>query len=242
MINSILLQVINTTVDTLMQNGVNDLPVSQTAQTGTESLSFLDLALKGGPIMIPIAILSILAIYIFIERFIAINRASHEDNNFMNNIRDFIHSGRIDSALALCKGNASPIARMIEKGITRIGKPLNDINTAIENVGKIEVAKLEKNVTTLAVCSGAAPMLGFLGTVSGMVRAFYNMSKAGNNIDIATLSGGIYEAMVTTVAGLIVGIIGYFCYNIIVARISKLVSIMEARATEFIDLLHEPAP
>lgn len=241
MISSILLQVINTSADTLAQ-GITDLPASQTAQTGTESLSFLELALKGGPVMIPIAILSILAIYIFIERFIAINRASSEDNNFMNNIRDFIHSGRIDSALALCKGNASPIARMIEKGITRIGKPLNDINTAIENVGKIEVAKLEKNVTTLAVCAGAAPMLGFLGTVTGMVRAFYNMSKAGNNIDIATLSGGIYEAMVTTVAGLIVGIIGYFCYNIIVARISKLVFIMEARATEFMDLLHEPAP
>lgn len=241
MISSILLQVINTSADTLAQ-GITNLPASQTAQTGTESLSFLELALKGGPVMIPIAILSILAIYIFIERFIAINRASSEDNNFMNNIRDFIHSGRIDSALALCKGNASPIARMIEKGITRIGKPLNDINTAIENVGKIEVAKLEKNVTTLAVCAGAAPMLGFLGTVTGMVRAFYNMSKAGNNIDIATLSGGIYEAMVTTVAGLIVGIIGYFCYNIIVARISKLVFIMEARATEFMDLLHEPAP
>ena len=241
MISSILLQVINTSADTLAQ-GITDLPASQTAQTGTECLSFLELALKGGPVMIPIAILSILAIYIFIERFIAINRASREDNNFMNNIRDFIHSGRIDSALALCKGNASPIARMIEKGITRIGKPLNDINTAIENVGKIEVAKLEKNVTTLAVCAGAAPMLGFLGTVTGMVRAFYNMSKAGNNIDIATLSGGIYEAMVTTVAGLIVGIIGYFCYNIIVARISKLVFIMEARATEFMDLLHEPAP
>jgi len=244
MINSILLQITTTAgaVTDTISRGLTNLPVQESLPASSESLSLLDLALKGGPIMIPIGVLSILAIYIFIERFMAINRASREDNNFMNNIRDFIHNGRIDSALALCKGNASPISKMIEKGINRIGKPLNDINAAIENVGKIEVAKLEKNVTTLAVCAGAAPMLGFLGTVSGMVKAFYNMSKAGNNIDIATLSGGIYEAMLTTVAGLIVGIIAYFCYNIIVARISKLVFIMEARATEFMDLLHEPAP
>ncbi len=238
MISTILLQVINSTADTLVRNQ----PVVQNVQREAEKLSFWELAIKGGPVMIPIVILSILAIYIFIERFMVISRASREDSNFMNNIKDFIHNGRIDSAIALCKGNASPIARMIEKGITRIGKPLNDINAAIENVGKIEVAKLEKNVTTLAVCAGAAPMIGFLGTVTGMVRAFYNMSKAGNNIDISTLAGGIYEAMITTVAGLIVGIIAYFCYNIIVARISKLVFIMEARATEFMDLLHEPAP
>jgi biopolymer transport protein ExbB len=171
----------------------------------------------------------------------AISRGSKEERNFMNNIRDFIHDGRIDSAVTLCRNNESPIARMIDKGLSRIGKPLNDINTAIENVGKLEVSRLEKNIAGLATISGAAPMLGFLGTVIGMIRAFYDMSMAGNNIDITLLSTGIYQAMVTTVAGLIVGIIAYICYNILVSRIEKLVFILEARATEFMDVLHEPA-
>jgi biopolymer transport protein ExbB len=201
----------------------------------------IDLAIKGGWVMIPIVIFSIIAIYIFIERYIVIRRASKEEPNFMNNIRDFMHDGRIESALTLARNNHSPIARMIEKGILRLGKPLNDINAAIENVGKLEIAKLEKNVAGLATVAGVAPMLGFLGTVMGMVRAFYDMSMAGNNIDIALLSTGIYQAMVTTVAGLIVGIIAFVCYNIIVARIEKIVFMLEARATEFIDLLHEPA-
>lgn len=205
------------------------------------SLSVWELTLKGGWIMIPLAILSIIAIYIFIERFIVINRASKEEQNFMENIRDFIHDGRIESAMALSKSNKTPIARMIEKGVSRIGKPLNDINAAIENVGKLEVAKLEKGIAALATVAGASPMIGFLGTVIGMVRAFYDMSMAGNNIDITTLSTGIYQAMMTTIAGLAVGIIGYICYNILVARIEKLVFLLEARATEFIDLLHEPA-
>jgi biopolymer transport protein ExbB len=205
------------------------------------SLSIWDMALKGGWIMLPIALMSVVAIYIFVERYIVINRASRDEHNFMNNIRDFIHNGRIDSALSLCKNNRTPIARMIEKGIIRIGKPLNDINAAIENVGKLEVSKLEKNLAALATVAGAAPMLGFLGTVTGMVQAFYDMSMAGNNIDIALLSGGIYQAMITTVAGLLVGIIAYVCYNILVARVEKVVFILEARATEFMDLLHEPA-
>lgn len=206
-----------------------------------ETLSFFSLALKGGIVMIPLFILSVVAVYIFIERYMAISKASKEEQNFMNNIRDFIHEGRIDSAKSLCRNNQSPLARMIAKGITRIGRPLNDINAAIENVGKLEVAKLEKNIAFLSTVAGAAPMLGFLGTVMGMVRAFYNMSMAGNNVDIALLAGGIYEAMITTITGLIVGIIGYICYNILVARIEKVVFMLEARATEFMDLLHEPA-
>jgi biopolymer transport protein ExbB len=205
------------------------------------TMSFWDLALKGGWILAILAVFSLIAIYIFIERFMAIKRGSKEERNFMNNIRDFIHDGRIDSAVTLCRNNESPIARMIEKGLSRIGKPLNDINTAIENVGKLEVSRLEKNIAGLATISGAAPMLGFLGTVIGMIRAFYDMSMAGNNIDIALLSTGIYQAMVTTVAGLIVGIIAYICYNILVARVEKLVFLLEARATEFMDVLHEPA-
>ncbi|MDR4987247.1 MAG: MotA/TolQ/ExbB proton channel family protein [Bacteroidales bacterium] len=206
-----------------------------------ETLSIWNLMLKGGIVMIPLAILSVVAIYIFIERYFAISRASGEETNFMNNIRDFIHNGRIDSAKSLCRNNQSPISRMIAKGIVRIGRPLTDINAAIENVGKLEIAQLEKNIAVLATVAGAAPMLGFLGTVIGMVRAFYNMSMAGPNIDISLLAGGIYEAMITTITGLTVGIIAYICYNILVARIEKVVFMLEARATEFMDLLHEPA-
>jgi biopolymer transport protein ExbB len=243
----ILLQITQTsaavadTINQVANQVVNQVSTPVVPPKTEETLSIINLALKGGWIMIPIVALSIIAVYIFIERYIAINKASKEDVNFMNNIRDFIHSDRLDSAFALCKNNNSPIARMIEKGLSRIGKPLNDINAAIENVGKLEVSRLEKNITWLSTAAGAAPMLGFLGTVTGMVKAFYDMSKAGNNIDIQLLSNGIYEAMVTTVAGLIVGIIAYICYNILVARIEKLVFSLEARATEFMDLLHEPS-
>lgn len=205
------------------------------------SLSVYDLALKGGWIMAILAVLSIIAVYIFIERFLTIKRASRDDKHFMNNIRDFIHNGRLDSALSLCRNNESPIARMIEKGLVRIGRPLGDINIAIENVGKLEVSRMEKNIAGLATIAGAAPMLGFLGTVTGMVIAFYDMSMAGNNIDIALLSNGIYQAMITTVGGLIVGILAYVFYNILVARIEKLIFILELRTSEFMDLLHEPA-
>ncbi len=233
MINFILLQI--------QESGGQLADTLATDMPSEETLNFFTLALKGGIVMIPLVILSIVAIYIFIERYMAISKASKEEYNFMNNIRDFIHEGRIDSAKSLCKNNQSPLARMIAKGITRIGRPLNDINAAIENVGKLEVAKLEKNIAFLSTVAGAAPMIGFLGTVMGMVRAFYNMAMAGNNIDISLLAGGIYEAMVTTITGLIVGIIGYICYNILVSRIEKVIFMLEARATEFMDLLHEPA-
>ncbi len=205
------------------------------------SLSAFDLAVKGGVMMIPLLILLLLAIYIFIERFLVLNKAAKEDQNFMNRIKDYIHDGKIEAATALCQSSNNPIARMIEKGISRLGRPLNDINTAIENVGNIEIAKLEKGLPLLATASGGAPMIGFLGTVVGMVQAFYNMSHAGNNIDVSLLSGGIYVAMVTTVGGLIVGIIAYFAYNILTARIESLVHKMEARTVEFMDLLNEPA-
>ncbi len=223
------------------------LQINTAAQeaTGEEineiSLSVYELALKGGWIMAILVLLSLIAIYVFIERYLTISRASREDKNFMNNIRDFIHNGRVDSALALCKNNDTPISRMIEKGLTRIGRPLNDVTAAIENVGKLEISRLEKNVAGLATIAGAAPMLGFLGTVIGMIIAFYDMSMAGNNIDVALLSTGIYQAMVTTVGGLIVGILAYVCYNILVARIEKVVYKLEARSTEFMDLLNEPA-
>ena len=188
-----------------------------------------------------LGLLSVIAVYIFIERYFVISRAAKEDKNFMNNIRMFILNGQIESAKALCVSNNSPIGRMIAKGIARLGKPLSDINAAIETVGKLEVSRLEKNVAGLATMAGAAPMLGFLGTVIGMIRAFYDMSMAGNNINIELLSRGIYQAMITTVGGLIVGITAYIFYNILVARIEKVVYLLEIRASEFMDVLHEPA-
>jgi len=211
---------------------------------GTEgeiTLPILDLVMRGGWIMGIIGLLSVVAFYIFFERYFIIARAAREDKGFMDNIRTFIHEGKLESAKALCVANKSPIGRMIDKGLTRIGKPLNDINTAIENVGKLEVSKLEKNVAGLATIAGAAPMLGFLGTVIGMIRAFYDMSMAGNNINIDLLSRGIYQAMITTVGGLVVGIIAYIFYNILVARIQQVVYKLEITATEFMDVLHEPA-
>ncbi len=211
------------------------------AGKGEISLPIIQLVEKGGWIMAILGLLSVIAVYIFIERYLVISRSSREDKNFMNNIREFILSGKLDSAKALCQINNSPIGRMIEKGLLRLGKPLNDINAAIENVGKLEVSQLEKNVAGLATIAGAAPMLGFLGTVIGMIRAFYDMSMAGNNINIELLSQGIYQAMITTVGGLIVGITAYIFYNILVARIQKVVNILEIRTSEFMDLLHEPA-
>lgn len=242
MVMNVLLQIVNagnTVVDTV--NNAAQQVAQQPAVQQYDELSLWTLALKGGWIMLPIALLSLIAVFIFVDRFIATNKASKSDDAFMANIRSYIHEGKIDNALALCRSNERPLARMIEKGILRIGKPLNDIGAAIETVGKLEIAKLEKSVTFLSTIAGAAPMLGFLGTVTGMITAFYNMSKAGNNIDIGLLSGGIYEAMVTTVAGLVVGILAYIFYNIIVARVEKVVFLLEARATEFIDLLNEPA-
>ena len=222
----------------LLQTNVSDGAVSEEASEMT--LSLLELAMKGGWIMIPIGVLSIMAVYIFVERYFAIKRASKKDVNFMNSIKEYISDGKVDSAIALCKSANSPIATMMEKGISRLGRSLSDVNTAIENVGKQEVAKLEKGLPTMATIAGGAPMIGFLGTVMGMIEAFYNMSMAGNNIDVGHLSSGIYTAMVTTVAGLIVGIIAYFAYNILVARVEKVVGILEASTTEFMDLLNEP--
>ncbi|TXB64022.1 MotA/TolQ/ExbB proton channel family protein [Vicingus serpentipes] len=195
----------------------------------------------GAIIMIALLILSILAVYIIVERYLSIKKASKEDANFMNQIKDFILDGKIDAAQSLCKSNSSPVAKMIEKGISRIGKPLSDIGTAVENTAKLELNKLEKNLSTLATISGAAPMIGFLGTVIGMIMVFHKMASAGGNIDVEMLSEGIYTAMVTTVAGLIVGIVAYIGYNLLVAKMEKIVFIMEARTTEFLDILHEPA-
>ena len=225
-----------------IQQAANDLGTAA-AETATEpiKLSALELATKGGWIMILLAVLSIIAVYIFIERYIAVSRATKYDNGFMERIREYMKDGKLDSAKAVCRGNSTPISRMIEKGISRIGRPLGDINSAIENVGNLEVAQLERGVNILAMIASAAPMIGFLGTVIGMIHAFYDMSMAGNNLDITTLSNGIYTAMVTTVGGLIVGIIAYFFHAIISTKIQKVVNLLEGKATEFMDVLNEPA-
>jgi biopolymer transport protein ExbB len=205
------------------------------------SFSLIDMAFKGGWIMLPLLALSILTMYIFGERWWAIRKASLTDENFMRNIHDYIHEGKIKAAINLCQSHETPIARLIEKGVERIGRPLNDIQTAVENMGNVEISRLEKGLPMLATIAGGAPMLGFLGTVIGMIQAFYNMSQAGSNVDITLLSGGIYTAMVTTVAGLSVGILAYFGYNYLTARIDDIVYKMESNTIEFMDLLHEPA-
>ncbi|MBP1646231.1 MAG: putative biopolymer transport protein ExbB [Bacteroidetes bacterium] len=213
---------------------------SQVVQT-EKTMNIIDLTIKGGWIMIVLGILSIVAVYIFVDRYIALNKATKEDKGFINNIKTFIHKGDLEGARSLTKSNNTPIGRMLDKGLSRIGRPLNDINQAVENVGKLEVARLENGVSLVGTIAGLGPSLGFLGTVTGMVKAFFDMAAAGNNIDIQILSSGIYEAMVTTVGGLIVGIICNFLYSILVSKINKIVFLLEARTMEFMDLLHEPA-
>ncbi|MGB0429180.1 MAG: MotA/TolQ/ExbB proton channel family protein [Bacteroidia bacterium] len=217
-----------------LQDGLLDQPME-------EKLSILNLLIKGGWIMIPLFLLFVLAIYIFFERYLSIKKGSVENPTVMNKIKDYIKEGDLDLALDLCQRTNTPITRMVEKGLTRIGTPLKEIHASVENVGNLEVYKLEKNLATMATISGAAPMIGFLGTVTGMIKAFYNLSKAGNNIDPGQLAGGIYEAMVTTAFGLGVGIIAYVGYNYLTSLVEKLVYRMEATSVEFIDLLQEPA-
>ena len=216
------------------------------ALTGTPirhevELSLWDLCLKGGPLMIVLALMSLISIYIFIERAIVVNRANREDATFMQRIRDYIHEGEIESAFNLCRKNASPYSRLIAKGISRIGRPVNDILAAVENTGNIEIANLSKGLPWLATTAAAAPMLGFLGTVIGMVEAFYAIAAEGNSANIATFSSGIYTALVTTVAGLVVGVIALFAYNYLVARINSVMNLLESKSMEFMDLLNEPA-
>lgn len=204
-------------------------------------LSIWALCVEGGWIMIPLALLALICIYIFFERLIVIRTASKYDETFMRRIRDYIHEGEIESAENLCRANPTPFGRLIAKGISRIGRPTNDVLAAIENTGNIEVADLSKGLPWLATTAAGAPMLGFLGTVIGMVKAFYSIASNGNAAQIGTFAGGIYTALVTTVAGLVVGIAAMFAYNFLVARINKIMRLMEARTMEFMDLLNEPA-
>ena len=212
-----------------------------TIEQTEKTLSYLELASKGGWLMVVLLILSIIAIYIFGSKWWMISKASKVNKNFIKNIRALIHDGKTRSAIELCRKYDNPTARLIEKGIERIGRPLEDIQAAVENMGNVEIARLEKGLPMLATIAGGAPMIGFLGTVTGMITAFFEMANAGNNIDITLLSGGIYEAMVTTVGGLFVGIIAYFGYNYLTSQISNLEFKMENATIAFIDMLHEPA-
>lgn len=207
------------------------------------SFRILDLLLAPGTVWftIPLLIMSIIAVYIFVTRWFRIRNASNIDPAFMSNIREEMLKGNIKGALDLCKNKDTTISRIVEKGILRIGKPLSSIQMAIENEGRLELQKLEKNLATLATISGAAPMLGFLGTVTGMITAFYQLSRAGSNVDPGMLAGGIYQALVTTATGLFVGIIAFICYNILVAMVERLVHKMETTTVQFIDFLQEPA-
>jgi biopolymer transport protein ExbB len=213
--------------------------------TGTEpipdqTISFIDLAMAGGPLMVPLVICSIIAIYIFVERLRTVNKANVSPDSFMSKIKELVQKGDINGAKILCAQYDSPVARMIEKGVSRIGSPLKNIEASIENVGKIEVFRLEKNLSVLATIAGAAPMIGFLGTVIGMVSAFIAIAQEEGSVSPKLLADGIYTAMITTVAGLIVGIIAYLGYNFLVTRVSKVVHKMEYSSIEFIDLLQEP--
>lgn len=205
------------------------------------AMSIWDLTLKGGWLMIPLAILAVISIYIFFERVFAISSASKQDKNFMQQIKNLIHAGKIDEAKRLCQSIDKPHARMIEKGVSRIGRSNNDVLVAIENVGNMEIARLEKGFAWLATTAAGAPMIGFLGTVTGMVQAFYALASSGQNSNVSILASGIYEALVTTVAGLVVGIIALFAYNFLTARVNKVMNRLEGSTMEFMDLLNEPA-
>lgn len=239
MLNTILLFAQSALSDTVATVGA--MTQAQTAAPVAQELSVWDLCLKGGIIMIPLALLSLVCIYVFVERFLVIRKADREDPTFMRRIKDYIHEGEIESAKNLCKNTDTPYARLISKGISRIGRPMNDVLVAIENTGNIEIARLGKGLPWLATTAAGAPMLGFLGTVVGMVEAFYSLASAGSAANIGVLAGGIYEALVTTVAGLVVGIIAMFAYNYLVSRINGVMKLLEGKTMEFMDLLNEPA-
>ncbi|MGE7777059.1 MotA/TolQ/ExbB proton channel family protein [Chitinophaga caseinilytica] len=212
---------------------------AQGAATAAQEMKLWDMIVKGGPLMIPLGVLSVIAIYVFVERYLTIARAGKLESNFMPMIRDHITSDNISAARSLSKNTQGPIARMIDKGIQRIGKPVDSIEKSMENVGKLEVYKMEKNLVILSIIAGIAPMFGFLGTIAGMIQTFFNISQT-SDITLSTIAGGIYVKMVTSAAGLIIGLVAYVGYSYLQAQIDKVVNKMEAASSEFIDVLMEP--
>jgi len=233
----LLLQVADTTaklIDTAAKG------TQQLAQIPAEELRFGDLLLKGGWVMVPIGILAVLGLVIFFERFFTIRKASQNESHLMTQVRSSIVTGNLEAAIALCKNSNSPLGRMLQKGLLRIGRPIKDIEGAIENIGKLEVSKLEKNIGIIGIVAGIAPMFGFLGTIAGVIKIFYDISKT-DNISMGVISGGLYVKMVTSAAGLFVGIIAYVCYHILNMMVDKVILKLETDAIEFIDLLEEPS-
>jgi biopolymer transport protein ExbB len=233
----LLLQVADTTaklIDTAAKGA------QQLAQIPTEELRFGDLLLKGGWVMVPIGILAVLGLVIFFERFFTIRKAAQNEAHLMTQVRSSIVTGNLEAAIALCKNSNSPLGRMLQKGLLRIGRPIKDIEGAIENIGKLEVSKLEKNIGIIGIVAGIAPMFGFLGTIAGVIKIFYDISKT-DNISMGVISGGLYVKMVTSAAGLFVGIIAYVCYHILNMMVDKVILKLETDAIEFIDLLEEPS-
>ena len=226
----------------LLQQVMTEVAANPEVQAVPEKMNLWKMTTYGGPIMLILGIMLALAVYIFIERVITINKASQEDKSFMSRVKDYIHEGKIDSAQKLCRDMDSPASRMIDKGISRLGRPMSDVLLAVENVGNLEVSKLEKSLVILATISGGAPMLGFLGTVTGMVLVFFNMTQNQTGVvQLTDLSSGMYQAMVTTVGGLIVGILAYFGYNYLISRVDSVVRNLESKTLEFMDLLNEPS-
>lgn len=239
MLNSVLLQIVNsgTAIADTANAMAAQMPLS--AEPKQDSLSLLDLILKGGFIMIPLGLLSILTIYFFFERFIMLRKAAKMDANFMNNIKDYIFNGNRDAAKALCRNTPNPAARMVEKGVARIGKPIKEIEEAMESVGKLEINRLEKNLSVLSLVGRIGPILGFVGTIAGVIKIFYDISLT-DNISIGVISTGLYQKMITSASGLIIGLIAFIGYYILNAMLDKIINRMEITATEFIDILHEP--
>jgi biopolymer transport protein ExbB len=208
-------------------------------QAADQSMSMLDLAMKGGVIMYPLGLMWIVAIYIFVERLLTINKAGKVPESFMNNVKDMVVRGDVNGAKIVCSQNDTPIARIIEKGIVRIGKPIENIEKSMENIGRLELYKMEKNLVILTIIAGVAPMFGFLGTIGGMIQTFFNISIT-SDITLGTIAGGIYVKMITSATGLIIGIMAYIGYSYLNAQIDKVVNKMEAASAEFIDVLHAP--
>lgn len=213
--------------------------VAQVAQKAHEELRFIDLLFKGGYIMIPLLILAFLGIVIFLERYLTIRKASRDESNLMQQVKQSILSGKLESAVAICRNSNTPLGRMLQKGLLRIGRPIKDIEGSIENIGKLEVSKLEKNISILGIIAGIAPMVGFVGTIAGVIQIFYNISLT-DNISMGVIAGGLYVKMITSATGLIVGIVAYVGYHILNIMVDRVILKMEIDAVEFIDLLEEP--
>jgi len=225
--------------DTVKQLTDTANAVKQGVTAAPQEIHFFDLLIKGGWVMIPLGLLAFAGLVIFVERYITIRKSSKNEVNLMFQIKQYIHDGRLDNAITLCRNTNSPLGRMLEKGLKRIGRPIKDIEGAIENVGKIEVSKLEKNISVLGIIAGIAPMLGFVGTIVGVITIFHDVAIKGA-IEIGTISGGLYTKMITSASGLIVGIIAYVLYHILNAMVERIILKMETDALEFIDLLEEP--